>query len=400
MAFASSLGVAYLAGAKSLPMGGDRKINSIAVLPLRTLGGDSEFLGSGLTADLTDSLARIPGMGVVAPSSAYIYKGKGVDVREVGSRLNVRAVLDGSIQQVGNRVRINLLLSDTDNGLPLWSATYDQEVKDIFQTQTDISDTVTNAVRQRLSGAPPPKLDTAHAAVGFGAGEAHARMGEAYAIDFQWSSAEPEFLKALKLSPGRVTVRRTYATFLQKVGRLDDAEQQIRQDPYAPSAITISNLAKNFYFERRYKDAIVEFQRAIKIFQHVILNIHSDLGLAYVFDGQGDKGIEEMEFAHRGLKTMPLFAGHLGYAYGVVGRKADADRVLKFLQGRTDQGDSLSTAIAQVYVGLGDKDHAFEWLNKAVAQRDGNLLLKVDPMYDSLRSDPRFAALMRSLNLL
>src|SRR5207237_4982686 len=155
---------------------------------------EAEFLSSGLTADLTDSLARIPGMGVIAPSSASMYKGKAVDVREVGSSLNVRAVLDGSIQQVGNRVRINLLISDTSNGLPLWSATYDQEVKDIFQTQTDISDTVTNAVRLRLTDAPAPELESPSVGSagggGFGAGEAHARIAEAFAIDFQRSKAE------------------------------------------------------------------------------------------------------------------------------------------------------------------------------------------------------------------
>jgi adenylate cyclase len=328
-----------------------------------------------------------------------MYKGKAVDVREVGSRLNVRAVLDGSIQQVGNRVRINLLISDTSNGLPLWSATYDQEVKDIFQTQTDISDTVTNAVKLRLTDAPAPELESASmGAVGFGAGEAHARIGEAYAIDFQWSRAEPEFTKAVELSPNRVTVRRTYATYLQKVGRLADAETQIRMDPMAPSAVTVSNSAKNLYFGRHYKEAIAEYHRAIKIFEHVILNIHADLGIAYVFNGMGQRGIEELEFAHRGLPSMASFSGQLGYAYAVEGRTEDAKETLSELLSRSDQGDSLSTAIAQVYIGLGNKDKAFEWLNKAVMQRDGNLFLKVDPIYDTLRSDARFRTLLHSIN--
>ena len=398
--FVCSVVGAYLAGARRLPIPAARKINSIAVLPLRTLGGESEFLSTGLTADLTDSLARIPGMGVVAPSSASIYKGKAVDVREVGSRLSVRAVLDGSIQQVGNRVRINLLISDTSNGLPLWSATYDQEVRDIFQTQTDISDTVTNAVRSRLAEASPPELASSSGGVmGIGAGEAHARLGEAYAIDFQWAKAEPEYRKALELSPSRVTVRRTYANYLQKVGRLSEAETQIRQDPYTPSAVTLYNLAKNLYFGRRYKEAITEYQRAIKIYEPVILYIHADLGLAYVFGGMGQKGIEELEFAHRNLKVMASFSGQLGYAYAVEGRTEDARKILAELSRRSDQGDSLSTAIAQVYIGLGNKDQAFEWLHKAIIQRDGNLYLKVDPIYDPLRGDARFVDLLHSINL-
>ena len=400
LAFVCSVIGAYLAGARRLSMPAGHKIDSIAVLPLRTLGGDSEFLSTGLTADLTDSLARIPGMGVIAPSSASIYKGKAVDVRQVGAQLNVRAVLDGSIQQVGNRVRINLLISDTSNGLPLWSATYDQEVRDIFQTQTDISDTVTTAVRLRLAGGSSPQSENASiGSIGTGAGEAHARLGEAYAIDFQWSKADPEFRKAIQLSPTRYTVRRAYANYLQKVGRLSEAEAQIRQDPYTPSAVTIYNLARNFYFSRRYPEAIEQYQRAIKIYEPTILYIHADLGLAYVFAGMGQKGIEELEYAHRDLKVMASFSGQLGYAYAKQGRTQDANRILSALLSRSDLGDSLSTAIAQIYIGLGDRDRAFEWLNRAVMQRDGNLFLKVDPIYDSLRSDPRFASLLRSSNL-
>ncbi|PWU05742.1 MAG: hypothetical protein C5B51_13880 [Terriglobia bacterium] len=395
-----SVAIGNLAGSKHWPVHAERKINSIAVLPLRTLGGESEFLSSGLTADLTDSLARLPGMGVIAPSSASIYKGRAVDVREVGERLNVRAVLDGSIQQVGNRVRVNLLISDTSNGLPLWSATYDQEVQDIFQTQTDISDTVTNAVRLRLAEASPPQLENPAAIPsGPGAGEAHARIGEAFAIDFQWAKAEPEFRKALELSPTRVTVRRTYATFLQKVGRLEDAEKQIRLDPYSPSAVTVSNLAKNLYFRRQYGEAIAEFHKAIRIYQPVIPSIHADLGVAYVMNGMGQKGIEEIEFAHRVLASMPSYSGQLGYAYATQGRTEDAKKILAELSRRSDQGDSLSTAIAQVYIGLGNKDQAFEWLHKAIMQRDGNLFLKVDPIYDPLRGDARFVNLLRSINL-
>ncbi len=398
--FVCSVVGAYLAGARHLPVPAGQKIDSIAVLPLRTVGGQAELLSNGLTADLTDALARIPGMGVTAPSSASIYKGKAVDVREVGSRLNVRAVLEGSIQQVGNRVRINLLISDTSNGLPLWSATYDQEIRDILQTQADISESVTRAVRLRLAGAPGSELERASWGVaGTGAGEAHAALGEAFAIDFQWAKADAEFRKALELSPGRATVRRSYATYLQKTGRLNEAETQIRQDPYTPSAVTLDNLGKNLYFSRRYKEAIAAYQQAIKIYQPLIPHIHADLGLAYVFNGMGQKGIEELEFVHRGLKVMASFAGQLGYAYAIEGRTRDANQILSELLSRSDQGDSLSTAIAQVYIGLGDRDRAFEWLNKAVMQRDENLFLKVDPIYDSLRNDSRFGSLLHSMDL-
>jgi len=203
----------------------------------------------------------------------------------------------------------------------------------------------------------------------------------------------------VELSPTRVTVRRTYATFLQKVGRLEDAEKQIRLDPYAPSAVTVSNLARNLYFERRYKEAIADFQHAIGIYEGVIPSIYADLGVAYVMNGMGQKGIEQLELAHRVFKTMASFSGQLGYAYATQNRTDDAKKIVADLSTRSDQGDSLSTAIAQVYIGLGNKDQAFEWLHRAIMQRDGNLFLKVDPIYDPLRKDARFNNLLRAINL-
>jgi hypothetical protein len=125
------------------------------------------------------------------------------------------------------------------------------------------------------------------------------------------------------------------------VGRLDEAETQIRQDPYHPSAVTVSNFAKNLYYGRHYKQAIVEFQRAIKSFGIVILNINADLGLTYVFGGMSQKGIEELEYAHRSLKSMASFSGNSVTLMPC--RAEDANRILSDLLGRSDQGDSLST---------------------------------------------------------
>jgi hypothetical protein len=113
----------------------------------------------------------------------------------------------------------------------------------------------------------------------------------------------------------------------------------------------------------------------------------------------GQKGIDELEFVHRSLKVMASFAGQLGYAYAIEGRTRNANQILWELLSRSDQRDSLSTAIAQIHIGLGNRDRAFEWLNKAVLQRDANLFLKVDPIYDSLRSDSRFGSLLHSMNL-
>jgi TolB-like protein/Flp pilus assembly protein TadD len=126
---------------------------SIAVLPFRALGSAAgqEFFSDGLTEDLTASLAQIPGLRVVAPTSAFLYKGEAVDVRKVGRELSVGAVLEGSVQRVDDRVRVTAQLSDTKNGLHVWSSSYDKEMKNLLGIQREISASITAALGVKFS---------------------------------------------------------------------------------------------------------------------------------------------------------------------------------------------------------------------------------------------------------
>jgi TolB-like protein/Flp pilus assembly protein TadD len=125
---------------------------SIAVLPFADLspGGDQAYFSEGLSEELINNLARVPGLKVAARSSAFQFKGKNADVRDVGRKLGVGNVLEGSVRRDGNHVRITAALTKVDDGFQLWSQTYDRKVNDIFAVQDEIARAATEALQLKL----------------------------------------------------------------------------------------------------------------------------------------------------------------------------------------------------------------------------------------------------------
>jgi TolB-like protein len=123
--------------------------DSIAVMPFANLSGDdaNEYFSDGMAEELLNLLAQVPGLQVAARTSSFAFKGTSVDVREVGRRLGVDAVLEGSVRQAGDRVRITAQLVDAQTGYHLWSATYDRELSDIFAVQDEISAEIVKALK-------------------------------------------------------------------------------------------------------------------------------------------------------------------------------------------------------------------------------------------------------------
>jgi eukaryotic-like serine/threonine-protein kinase len=128
---------------------------SIAVLPFADMsaGKDQEYFSDGLAEELTNELAKVPGLKVAGRSSAFQFKGKNEDSRTVGQKLNVANVLEGSVRRDGNRVRITAELTKADDGFQLWSEEYNTEIKDIFAVQDQIARAVTGALQIKLLGA-------------------------------------------------------------------------------------------------------------------------------------------------------------------------------------------------------------------------------------------------------
>ncbi len=125
---------------------------SIVVLPFANIGGDSEqdYFVDGVTESLTTDLSRISGSFVIARNTAFTFKGKAVDVKQVGRELNVRYVLEGSVQRAGNRLRVNVQLIDAETGNHLWAERFDKPVADLFDMQDEIVSRLANTLNARL----------------------------------------------------------------------------------------------------------------------------------------------------------------------------------------------------------------------------------------------------------
>ena len=129
-------------------------VPSIAVLPFANMSADpeQEYFCDGLAEELIDALARLEGLRVVARTSAFQFRGKGHDLREVGERLNVKTVLEGSVRKAGNRLRINAQLINAGDGYHLWSERYDREMDDVFAVQDEIARSVVEKLKVKLLG--------------------------------------------------------------------------------------------------------------------------------------------------------------------------------------------------------------------------------------------------------
>jgi len=141
----------YWAGRQRGPRSGSPV--SIAVLPFITLGPDagSEYLSDGLTEDLINALANVDGLRVPARTSAFAFKGKQLDIRDIGTRLNVDMVLEGSVRKEGNQLRVSARLSKVADGYDLWSANYEREFKDALPIENEIAESIATTLRFKIA---------------------------------------------------------------------------------------------------------------------------------------------------------------------------------------------------------------------------------------------------------
>jgi non-specific serine/threonine protein kinase len=143
-------------GSRTSPAGGA----SIAVLPFANMSADpeNEFFADGITEEIINALSKIDELRVAARTSAFSFKGKHVDLRIVGERLNVKTVLEGSVRKSGNRVRIMAQLVSVADGYQLWSERYDRELKDIFEVQDEIASAIADRLKVALKGGQQPSV--------------------------------------------------------------------------------------------------------------------------------------------------------------------------------------------------------------------------------------------------
>ncbi len=165
---------------------------SIAVLPFANMSADkeNEYFGDGLAEEIINVLANVPGMKVTARTSSFFFRGKDVEFREIGRRLNVEHILEGSVRRAGNRIRVTAQLVKVMDGFHLWSERYDREMTDIFAIQDEITQAIAAALQMKLS--PEAALVRRHVP--------NLRAYEAYlkARDLWFNGARPELLPRFK----------------------------------------------------------------------------------------------------------------------------------------------------------------------------------------------------------
>ncbi|HEY7159656.1 MAG TPA: tetratricopeptide repeat protein, partial [Acidobacteriota bacterium] len=420
---------------------------------------------------------------VVARTSAFSFKGKGLDVREIGKRLNVHHVLEGSVRKSGSRLRITAQLIDVNNGYHIWSEKYDREMEDTFAIQDEISLAIVNTLRGKLLneeetlllnryrhnveayhsylrgrhfwaqrpseiaftkaienfqeaieidpgyalahigladcyislgtpevGALPPReaipkakeLLTKALALDPASAEAHSSFGFLLTnYEWDWAKAKSEFERALQINPNYSNAHHWYSHLLIAMSDYESALKEslvsLQLDPIDP--VMNLHLAWHYYFAGQFDEAIEQCTKANKLHPDSLwLSLFS--GLSHEQKGNYDQAAAKFQEAIAYSKNVSYPIAGLGHLYATLGKTNDAQRIIRELSELSTQIYVPAYDTAIVYTGLGDKDQAFEWLQKAYDERSSSMIcLKADPRLIPLRSDPRYLELVTRVGL-
>jgi len=233
--------------------------------------------------------------------------------------------------------------------------------------------------------------------------EAHASLAQVlFYYEWNWPMAEQEFKKAIGLSPNNALAHQYYSWYLAAMGRTREAIAEAKQaqeiDPLY--SVTSDTVGWMFLYAREYDNAIQEADKIIGIDQSAWS--YQLRGEAYLQKAMPANAISDFQMAIQLSGRDTIFLADLGYAYADLGKKKEALAIAEKLGSLSTKRYVPPSNIAAVYCALRDKDKALEWLEKAYEERgDMNFLwLKVDPRWDPIRSDPRFSALLKRMNLL
>jgi serine/threonine-protein kinase len=305
---------------------------SLAVIPFEWVGGDTAnaYFAEGVADELTIALAKLPGLRLAGRSSVARFKGKGASAQDIGSALNVGAVLEGTVRRAGNQVRVTAQLSNAADGLVLWSDSYDREAKDVFALQDDITNNITSALRVRLSSSGASAVagiattnPEAHDLYlrglyllrrrGAGLVQAAQLFEQAIAKDSNFARAHAALASALLTEPYYLPVRvadvrpRAFAA----------AERAVRLDPTLSDAHMALGIAHFHAYE--FAQAEAEARRAVALDPNSA-EAEYRLGFVLLSIGRVAESIPELERAKAIDPLYPLVAAYVGYAYALTGQ--------------------------------------------------------------------------------
>jgi TolB-like protein len=465
---------------------GTTQIESIAVIPFATVGGnaDTEFLSDGLTESLIDSLAHVPQLKVKSRNSVFRYKGKELDVQKTGKELTVDALLTGRVVQRGDTIQVSADLTNVQDNTEIWGAHYERKASDVISLQQQIAGDIAEKLRSKLSGAERKQVakqgtqnpesyqlyvkgryywnkrtsaDIKTAISYFnqaidkdpGYALAYSGLADAYSVltaygsdpndvlpksnaaaeraleldptlarphavlgsnnwehDWDFSGGEAEYRRALELDPSDATAHQWLALDLAAIGgrsqeAIDEANRARQLDPLSP---VIGVVQANAYLADRQFDKAMEVSRKIISDNPTFGRAHQPLATSYWAEHKYPEAIQEFKIDAQleGDKNFVEFAAALDTGFRSEGWPGALRKGIEvnLTQRKNKSGYVSPYGIAGLYADLGDKEHAFEWLNTAYQERDTGLPgIRTDFTMDSLRSDPRYAELIRKIGL-
>jgi DNA-binding winged helix-turn-helix (wHTH) protein/TolB-like protein/Tfp pilus assembly protein PilF len=466
--------------AEAPPAATRTNLTSMAILPFRPLVANDrdEYLEMGMVDVLITKLSNIRQLKVRSISTVRKYADLQQDPVAAGQELQVEAVLDGSIQRVGDRVRVTVRLLNVQDGTSLWADKFDEPFTNIFALQDSISERVAAALPLNLSGEEKARLsrhDTENTEAyqlyvkgryfwnkqteeGFRKGIdyfnqairddpnyslAYAGLSDCYALlsdfgfvppgegfpkakeaatralaideklaeahtslghvkrdyDWDWSGAEQEFRRAIELNPNYPSAHQWYAVYLSSLGRHQEAIAEIKRalelDPLSLPVNTVT--ARVLYLARQYDEAIEQSRKTIEMDPRFAA-AYQNLGRSYEQKGMYAEAVATFQELNKAVPGHGL--AFLARADALAGKTDEAQKILAQLKEPSARRYVSPYHVAMIYAGLGDKERTLAWLERAYQQRVHNMVfLKVEPELDGLRSDPRFADLMRRVGL-
>ena len=424
-------------------------IRSVAVLPFVDLSAerDQEYLSDGVAEEILNVLTKVGGLHVPARTSCFAFRAADVDAREIGRRLGVEALLEGSIRKAGNRLRITVQLIDAQNGYRLWSERFDRELDDIFAIQDEIARHVVDALGLSLTQREERRL-LERSTNNVPAYEFYLRGRKLFQ---KWTRQNIElarkmFQRAIELDPdfadawaGLATAHvhlfgRDNEPHLEKAREASD--HALKLDPESAEAHVAAG--QGFSMEQRYVDAAKEFERAIEL-DPALFDAYYYYGRACFKSGDSDKSLRLFQQA-QDVRPEDYEAIYLtSLVLRLLGRNEESraadERAIKSVRKHLELNPDDARAYvlgAGALARLGERDEAKQWCERAMSlapdddavlynaacalarlgedERALNMLQRAieaglaggdwvvrDPDWERLRDNPRFQALAKRL---
>ncbi len=444
--------VAAVARAPAPPAAAAAPAASVAILPFADISPahDHEYFCDGIAEEIINALCCVRGLRVASRTSAFQFKGRSADVREIGRALGVGAVLEGSVRKAGDRVRITAQLVSAGDGYHLWSESYDRQLEDVFAIQSDIAQRLVRALRGALTPSENALLE-----------RGGTRNAEAYDLylrgqqllreysDGAAAAAIPLFRSAVEHDPQFAQAQAGLASALAIKGlwridmteaetaeALSASERALALEPYIPEAhvaraCVLSMQGRNEQAARGFEEAIRlnpsahmtyhlygrhafgvgDMEKAVELYRTAIRLEPDDYQSLALLEGplrslgRTDEARESNRLAgialERRLQRRPDDVRALLLGSVQAAHEGDAERA-RVLGDRAmaARPDDFSTAynVACAHALLGERDRALELLDRAVRHGRGNLgWIEHDTDFASLRGDPRFEAIVGRL---